>query len=178
MAAPNCRPSPSVSSMMAPRCATLMTICANPAATRRSICQTMSGLPPTSSSGFGIVSDKGRMRSPRPAARIIAIMSRSEAVADRGLFRLELVEQAQQRRQLVVAGARIAQIAHDPRHFLEVRVFAVAIMEARKDAQYLELALHAHPFEIAPERAEIRADRKSRRPRALPVARRPVDLKS
>ncbi len=40
------RRSPSVASICWPRCATLMTISAKPAATRRSICQTMSGLPP------------------------------------------------------------------------------------------------------------------------------------
>ena len=51
---------------------TLMTISSKPAATIRSICQTISGLPPTDSSGFGQVSVSGRIRSPRPAARIIA----------------------------------------------------------------------------------------------------------
>ena len=32
----------------------------------------MSGLPPASSNGFGVAWDSGRIRSPRPAARIIA----------------------------------------------------------------------------------------------------------
>ena len=32
-----------------------------PARASASICQTMSGLPPTSSSGFGVASDSGRM---------------------------------------------------------------------------------------------------------------------
>src|SRR5690554_325949 len=34
----------------------------------------MSGLPPTTNSGLGNVSVKGRIRSPRPAARIIAFI--------------------------------------------------------------------------------------------------------
>src|ERR1022692_1203756 len=176
MAAPNCRPSPSAASMRLPKWATLMTNRVNPAATRRSICHTMSGLPPASRSGFGSASDNGRMRSPRPAARIIAIIGSSEAVTDRRLPRLELVEQAKQWRELVVAGAGAAQIAHHARHFLQVRVLSIAMIEPCEDAQHLELTLHAHPFEVSPERAEIRCDRQPARPRPLPVARRPVDL--
>src|SRR5450631_2064494 len=143
---------------MSLRWATLITICANPVATRRSICHTTSGLPPTFRSGFGVASVNGRMRSPRPAARIIAIMGRSEAVSDGGLSSLEQVEQAQQGLQLVVARARAAQVSHHPRHFLEVRVLAVAMIEPRENPEHLDLTLHAHPFEIAPERAEVRSD--------------------
>src|SRR5699024_9264766 len=47
-----------------------------PAATNRSICQTIRGLPATFSKGLGCVSVRGRMRSPRPAARIIAFIRR------------------------------------------------------------------------------------------------------
>jgi len=43
--------------IISPRCATLTTSSLKPAATRRSICQTISGLPPTSSKGFGVASD-------------------------------------------------------------------------------------------------------------------------
>ena len=46
----------------------------DPAATSRSSCHPISGLPPASSRGFGIVSDSGRILSPRPAARIIAFI--------------------------------------------------------------------------------------------------------
>ncbi len=52
-----------------------MTISRKPAAARRSRCQTISGLPPATSSGLGVWSVSGRMRSPRPAARIIAFIS-------------------------------------------------------------------------------------------------------
>ena len=40
--------------------------------------------------------------------------------------------------------------------------------EAREDAEHLELALHAHPLEVAPELAEVR-----RRPAARARARAP-----
>src|SRR5450432_2371176 len=132
---------------------------ANPAATRRRTCQTMSGLPPTSSNGLGSSSVSGRMRSPRPAARIIAIMGGSEGVTDRGLARFELVQQARERRQFVVARARAAKISHDARHVLQVAVLAVAMVEAGKNAEHLDLPLHAHPLEIAPEGAEVGRDR-------------------
>jgi hypothetical protein len=49
-----------------------MTMSVQPARASASICQTMSALPPASSSGFGVASVSGRIRSPRPAARIIA----------------------------------------------------------------------------------------------------------
>src|SRR5450756_933107 len=45
-----------------------------PARTRFSMCEAISGLPPTSNSGLGVRSVSGRMRSPRPAASSIAIM--------------------------------------------------------------------------------------------------------
>jgi hypothetical protein len=46
---------------------------AKPARASRSICHSISALPPTFSSGFGQVSVRGRIRSPRPAAKIIAL---------------------------------------------------------------------------------------------------------
>src|SRR3989338_2582166 len=44
-----------------------------PACTRFSMCQTISALPPASSSGLGVWSVSGRMRSPRPAAKSMAL---------------------------------------------------------------------------------------------------------
>ena len=50
-----------------------MTIVVNPATASRSICHSISALPPTFNNGFGHVSVNGRIRSPRPAAKIIAL---------------------------------------------------------------------------------------------------------
>ena len=73
-------------------------------AASRSICHTISGLPPTSSSGLGHVSVNGRMRSPRPAAKIIAFLrechaARLERVADFVGAAFEIIEQARERTQ-------------------------------------------------------------------------------
>src|SRR5512146_1229206 len=149
---PNAEPSPRRSTIISARCATFTIRSVKPAATRRSICQTMSGLPPTSSSGLGTLSESGRIRSPRPAARIIAFMpSPSERVASNRAPVLEDVEELQERRELAVARARRAKIAHHARHVGEIGALAVAVPEPREDAQHLDLPLHAHPFEIAPE---------------------------
>ena len=51
-----------------------MTISVNPACRKRRKCQPISGVPATSSKGLGVWSVSGRMRSPRPAANIIAFM--------------------------------------------------------------------------------------------------------
>src|SRR5450432_4424388 len=182
------------------RCATLITMRSNPAATRRSICQTISALPPTSSSGLGRVSESGRMRSPRPAARIIAALMdspeaalcaaspsggerlgaarrrSSEGVADRRATAFEFVEQLEHRTEPVVARAGTAQIRHYARHFLQVRGLAVAMPQSREDTEHLQLALHAHPFEVAPERAEVGIDRHTGGARTFPIAHRPIDL--
>src|SRR6478736_3159918 len=128
-----------------------MTMSPNPAATRRSICQTMSGLPPTSSKGLGRASESGRIRSPRPAARImlraISRAAASERVPDRGRTRLELVEQSQQSSEFAIARAGSAQVTHHARHARQISVLAIAVEQARENAQHFELSLHAHPFE-------------------------------
>src|SRR5690606_2382241 len=46
-------------------------------------CQAISGLPPASSRGLGVVSVSGRMRSPRPAAKMSAFTSWPRGVARR-----------------------------------------------------------------------------------------------
>src|SRR4051812_36983633 len=171
MCTPNALPSPSAAVSSAARCAALMTTLWNPARTRASICHTMSGLPPARSNGFGNVSVSGRMRSPRPAARIIAVgMPRSERVADHGRAIGERVEQHQQRRQLAIASARRTQVPHDERHVVYVAGLAVAMAQAREDAEHLDVPLHAHPLEVAPELAEVGIHRKARGACALPVA--------
>jgi hypothetical protein len=48
-----------------------------------------------------------------------------------------------------------AQIVHDQRHVLQITGLAVAMAQAGEDAEHLDVALHAHPFEITVELAEI-----------------------
>jgi hypothetical protein len=43
----------------------------------------------------------------------------------------------------------------------EIFRFAVAVVEAGEDAQHLEMALQAHPFQVAVEVAEVRIDRQA-----------------
>src|SRR5690606_41081224 len=102
--------------------------------------------PPTWSSGLGTESVSGRMRSPRPAARIIARGAVSEGVAVTGLLPLDPVDQAREAGERVVAGQRPSQVAQHARHVVEVAVLAVTMRQPREDAQHLELALDAHPF--------------------------------
>src|SRR5258706_527007 len=114
-----------------------------------------------------------------PAARIIAFMGApadSERVPDDRPALLERVEEAEQRRQIAIASAGSAQITHHPRHLLEVAVLAVAMEEPRKNAEHLELSLHAHPFEVAPEIGEVTAYRKAGGASRLPEAHGPIDL--
>src|SRR5690242_9178017 len=54
----------------------------------------ISGLPRTCSSGLGQVSVSGRMRSPRPAARIIAWAPLMKAAGNVGSFAIPPVERA------------------------------------------------------------------------------------
>src|SRR5664279_4459553 len=171
MVAPKRLPSPHAAMTLSPRWATLITRSSKPAATRRSICQEINGLPLTPSSGFGIASDSGRMRSPRPAARIIAFTAggfRSEGVADARLPLLQLVEQLKERTEGAVAVAAGAQIGHHAGHVIQIGALAIAICEPREDAEDLELALHAHPFEIAPEVAKVGGNGQTRVARAFP----------
>ena len=64
----------------------------------------MSGLPPASRSAFGMRSVRGRMRSPRPAARIMTFTgSVLEREARRSFAALEFVKQSRKRRERLVA---------------------------------------------------------------------------
>src|SRR5882672_5064152 len=160
---------------MCPRWAWLITTSRTPARASASIRRTISDFPRTSRRHFGIESESGRMRSPRPAARIIAFMVRSERVADALLGRIELVEQARERHELAVALAGAAQVAHHAGLVLQITVLAVPDRKARKDSQHFQLPLDPHPLEIAIKVREIRSDRQARVPRLLPVPDRPVD---
>ena len=76
MASPTLLPLPSSVSICVPSQAWLITTSRKPAAFNRSRWCTISGLPPADRSGFGVVRVSGRMRSPLPAARIIAFTGR------------------------------------------------------------------------------------------------------
>src|SRR5690606_34564972 len=162
--------------MRAPSQAWLMTMSSMPAPTRASMWRAISERPPTSSRGFGMVSVSGRIRSPRPAARIIARKGDSEGVADTGSIRLDTVDQAGQPGERPVAGHRATQVAEHPRHVVEVAMLAVTMRQAREDAEHLQLALHAHPFVVAVEVAEVAGHGQPGRPGGFPVAHHPVDL--
>src|SRR4051794_29409148 len=138
--------------MRSPRCETLTTASRQPAAARRSRCQTMSGLPPASTSAFGTVSVSGRSRSPRPAASNMAFIR--AAVPS-----LQRVEQPRERRELAVSADHGTGVAEEARRVGEILGLAVAVVQAREDAHHLEVTLQSHPLERAPELAEIGVDR-------------------
>ena len=77
MRSPQRAPSPSARGNGSASQEVLITTSRMPWAASFSRCQAISGLPPTGSSGFGVVSVSGRMRSPRPAAKIRAFMVRA-----------------------------------------------------------------------------------------------------
>src|SRR5487761_2371752 len=183
MRTPKAAPSPSAAISRSPPSATLMTMSVNPARARASICQTISGLPPARSRGLGVPSVSGRMRSPRPAARIIAMVIgvprrplASGRVHEVGRAAFQGFQEAGQRSELAVARACAPQIAPHARHVVHVLILAVAVLQAREDAEDLELALNAHPLVIAPELREVGRYGQSGLSCALPVADRPVEL--
>src|SRR5438132_1406279 len=68
-----------------------------------------------------------------------------------------------------------ARVGNEARRVLEVFRLAVAVVDAREDAEHLEMALQPHPFQRAPEFAEVARDRQVRTLRLFPVARAPVE---
>src|SRR5574343_1924415 len=176
MRRPHFEPSPSAASICPPRWAWLITTSRKPAAASRSRCQTISGLPPATSSGLGVWSVSGRMRSPRPAARIMAFIGLLVAVADLLGIAFQPVEQVLQRFQLDVAGGGLAGVVDEARQVVDVLVLADAVLEAAEDAEHLEVALQAHQFVLAPEGAEVLAHRQAGGAGLFPVADDPVDF--
>eukprot|EP01022_Parablepharisma_sp_SALTPOND_P033110 TRINITY_DN881_c1_g1_i15.p1 TRINITY_DN881_c1_g1~~TRINITY_DN881_c1_g1_i15.p1 ORF type:complete len:1351 (-),score=485.80 TRINITY_DN881_c1_g1_i15:36729-40781(-) len=174
--APQRLPSPRVSSIIWPRWAWLMTISVMPARTSERICQTINGRPRTLSKGLGQVSVSGRMRSPRPAAKIMAFMvGASEGVAELGrVFLLQLLDQAHQRCESHIAARGLEGVFHDQRQVLQVAVLAIAMPQAGEDAQHLEVALQAHPLEVAVEGIDVGRDRQAGAAGLFPVADGPV----
>src|SRR5574338_625406 len=153
--APYAPPSPSADSMRRPRCETLTTISLNPPRTSRSSNHTINGFPATGMRGLGMRSVSGRMRSRRPA--------------------LDAIEQRVQRQKLRIALTYRARVAQKARGVLEISRLAVAIANPREDAQYLEMALQSHPFEVAVKVSEVASDRQTRAARLLPIAHSPVE---
>src|SRR5205809_253760 len=153
-----------------------MTISRTPERASASIDQTIRGLPRTSNSTLGIASVRGLMRSPRPAARIMAfIVRKSERVASALFLPFEVLEQAPEPGKLAITLARAPQVAHHERLVFQITVLAVPKRKAREDPQHLELPLGSHPLEIPIEIREITGDRQPPGPGPLPVADRPID---
>src|SRR5690606_32414245 len=145
---------------------TLTTMSVKPASRRCRMCHSINGRPRTSSMGLGVSSVSGRMRSPRPAARIIAFMAskgkRQEVRSERTdnaatspltshLSPLTFIppHQLQQPRKLLVLRADVVHVAEEARRFGEVFRLAVAVVESCEDADDLEMPLQAHPVEGA-----------------------------
>src|SRR5213592_100855 len=153
-----------------------MTISRTPERASASIDQTIRGLPRTSRSTLGIASVRGLMRSPRPAARIMAfIVRKSERVASALFLPFELLEQAPEPGKLAITLARAPQVAHHKRLVFQITVLTVPRGKARENPQHLELPLGSHPFEIPIEIREITGDGQPLAPRLLPIADRPID---
>src|SRR6478609_7885298 len=147
-----------------------------PARTRFKMCQTMSGRPRTFSSGFGQLSVRGRMRSPRLAAKIMAFMMLSlEGITDLRRAIVQFVHESYQWREFAVAAGGFAGVFHDQRHVVEVTVLAIAVIETSEDAQHFKMALHAHEFEITIEAVDIGIDGQAGFLCAFPVTDRPVE---
>src|SRR6266852_9365329 len=86
-----------------------------------------------------------------------------------------LVEQSRERSELAIAGRDRARVADEARRVLEILRLAVAVADAREDAEHLAMALQPHPLQRAPELREVRHDRQCRALRLFPVAHAPVE---
>src|SRR3990167_4876636 len=112
-----------------------------------------SGLPPACSSGLGVRSVSGRIRSPFPAAKISARIASTPsrrwqgnvAAAQRSL------DQGDQRRGFRIAVADLARVRPDQGQVLEIAGLAIAIPEPAEDAEHFDVALQAHQIEAAAE---------------------------
>src|SRR6478672_1655483 len=125
-----------------------MTTSAMPSATSFSRCHSTRRLPPTRSRGLGVVSVSGRMRSPRPAAKISAFMRGTSFAHDRieprhgglhGVF-----DEALQAAEFRMARQHVVEVAEEARDVGEVFRLGIAMVEPREDADDLEVALHAN----------------------------------
>src|SRR5262245_51328688 len=111
----------------------------------------MRRFPPALSSGLAVSSESGRMRSPRPAAKIKAFIVRSERVPDARRDTFERVEQAREGQERGVALGHVAYVAHEARRVGKILRLAVPVLDARENAEHFQVALQAHPLEGAIE---------------------------
>src|SRR6185312_13626115 len=123
----------------------LTTAFSTPASSRRSSTWSISGLPATSTSGFGLRSVSGRMRVPSPAASTMAVFGmcaspgmRSDRLEDRHVDAVPAVERRQRGMR-----QRALQIAPHARQVAQVLRLAVAAVEAGEDAEDFRGALRS-----------------------------------
>src|SRR6185312_16472858 len=102
----------------------------------------MSGLPATLISGFGVVSVSGRMRVPSPAASTMAVrgVDAMRSGPQRRHMRAVPALQRLQRRMR----QRAAEIGPYARHVTQILRLAVALFQAREDAEDLRGALRRY----------------------------------
>src|SRR5262245_11047583 len=134
----------------------------------------MSGLPPTASSGFAVLSVSGRIRSPRPAARIIArrrtLMCRSDGPRGRELLErglASLIDQLREWAELRIVATDEANISKRARDVVQIAGLPVPMPQTRKNPDRLQMSLHAHEVEPAQELRVARSDGNAGRARSL-----------
>src|ERR1019366_708336 len=86
------------------------------------------------------------------------------------------LEQSRQRAQRRIARRDLVRIGEKARQVFAVCRLAVAMLQAREDAEHLQVALQPDPFELAPEFGKSGRDRKAALFPRLPKAYRPIDL--
>lgn len=74
---------------------------------------------------------------------------------------VQLVEQIEQRLERQVTPGGFLGVAHEAGQVFNIFVLAIAVFQAAKDTQHLEVTLQAHQFIFAPEIAEIGTHRQA-----------------
>src|SRR5690606_37363340 len=90
----------------------------------------------------------------------------------------DVVKQLSQRCQLGSARAGAEQIIEKTRRVFEVFRFAVAMAQARKNADHFQMTMRTHEIAIGVERRKLRRHGESTAARALPVLLQPADAAS
>ena len=65
-------------------------------------------------------------------------------------------------------------VIQESRRITEIFRFSVAVIEAGKDTQNLEVTLESHPFDVFPEHAEVCRDRDAYFAGFIPIANGPI----
>src|SRR5690554_395821 len=151
---PKREPSPRKHSIFSPSQEVLMTISRIPAAASRSTWYWIIGLPPTSSRGLGVVSVRGRKRSPKPAARIIAFIESVSCLSPGPVPGLGLdCGQQPIAKPLVELGKfrvvlrHLQGVTQDEWQVVEIAGLAVPQPQPGEDTQHLDMALQPHQVE-------------------------------